>query len=119
VALSSTWVEYMSTRLVCCEAIWLCKILTGLFGLEMGPMVIRHDNQSCIKLLKNLVFHDMSKHIEIVYHFIRDRVQRGAVRLQYISTEEQISNILTKPLLKGKFVFLQGQAGGGGKSLPC
>jgi hypothetical protein len=47
-------------------------------------MVIYCDNQSCIKLFENPVFHDRSKHIEIRYHFIRDRVQKGAVKLQYI-----------------------------------
>jgi hypothetical protein len=46
------------------------------------------DNQSCIKLSENPVFHDRSKHIEIRYHFIRDYVQRGAIELQYISTDE-------------------------------
>jgi hypothetical protein len=75
----------MAASLVSCEAIWLRKMLTGLFGLEMGPTV-DCDNQSCIKLSENPVFHDRSKHIEIKYHFITDRVRRGVVRLQYIST---------------------------------
>ena len=68
-------------------------------------MVIYHDNQSCIKLSENPVFHDRSKHIEIDYHFIRDRAQKGAIKLQYISTDDQVADILTKPLVKGKFVF--------------
>ena len=46
---------------------------------------------------KNPVFHDKSKHIEIKYHYIRDMVQKGAVKLQYVATEEQIANVLTKP----------------------
>eukprot|EP01018_Ginkgo_biloba_P017975 Gb_10802 [translate_table: standard] len=59
-------------------------------------MMIYCDNQSCIKLSKNPVFHDRSKHIEIRYHFIRDYVQRGAVEIQYISTDEKVADILTK-----------------------
>ena len=110
-ALSSIEVEYMTTSLASCEAIWLHKMLSGLFGLEMGPIVIHCENQSCIKLSENLVFHDRSKHIEIRCHFIRDRVQRGVVRLQYISTDEQVVNILTKPLVKGKFVFYRDKLG--------
>jgi hypothetical protein len=43
--------------------------------------VIYCDNQSCIKLSENPVFHDRSKHIEIRYHFIRDYIQRGVVEL--------------------------------------
>ena len=54
----------------------------------LKPTVIHCDNQSCVKLSKNLVFHDRSKHIEIKYHYIRDMVQRGAVKLLYIATDE-------------------------------
>jgi hypothetical protein len=73
--------------------------------------MIYYDNQSCIKLLENPVFHDRSKHIEIRYHFIRDYVQRGAMELQYISTEEQVADILTKALNMGKFVFFREKLG--------
>ena len=48
------------------------------------------------------MFHDRSKHIKIRYHFIRDWVQRGVVQLEYISTEDQVADILTKSLPKGK-----------------
>ena len=51
-----------------------------------------------MKLSKNLVFHDKSKHVKIKYHYIRDMVQRGAVKLQYVVTDEQIADVLTKPL---------------------
>jgi len=44
------------------------KILVGLFDQRMDPTVIYCDNQSCIKLSENLVFHDWSKHINIRYH---------------------------------------------------
>ena len=74
VALSFVEAEYMAAGLANCEAIWLCKMLTGIFGQELDPTVIYYENQSCIKLSENLVFHDRSKHIEIMYHFIRDRV---------------------------------------------
>jgi hypothetical protein len=80
----------MATSQASCEAIWLRKMLVGLFGQEISPTVIHCDNQSCIKLSENPVFHDRSKHIEIRYHFIRDWVQRGAVQLQYVSTRLQI-----------------------------
>jgi hypothetical protein len=73
--------------------------------------VIYCDNQSCIKLSKNPVFHDWSKHIEIRYHFIHDYVQRGVVELQYISTKEQVPDILTKALNGGKFVFFMDKLG--------
>jgi hypothetical protein len=111
VALSSAEAEYMAASLASCEAIWLRKLLTGLFDQELEPTMIHCDNQSCIKLSENPVFHDRSKHIEIRYHFIRDRVLKGAVKLQYIPTDEQLADILTKPLVKGKFVFFRDKLG--------
>eukprot|EP00253_Pinus_taeda_P005091 PITA_05091 len=88
VALSSVEVEYMAASLASCEAIWFPKMLFGLFGQPLRPSVIYCDNQSCIKLTENPVFYDRSKHIGIKYHFIRDYVQKGAVKLEYIPTDE-------------------------------
>jgi hypothetical protein len=57
-----------------CEAIWMRKILVGLVGSHLDMTVIHCDNQSCIKLSMNPVFHDRSKNIDIWYHHIRDCV---------------------------------------------
>eukprot|EP00253_Pinus_taeda_P020700 PITA_20700 len=111
VALSSAEAEYMAASLASCEAIWLCKMLFGLFGQALRPSVIYCDNQSCIKLTENPVFHDRSKHIEIKYHFIEDYVQKGAVKLEYISTNEQVANIFTKALPQGKHVYFRDKMG--------
>ena len=81
------------------------KILVGLFGQMMDPTVIYCDNQSCIKIFENPVFHDRSKHIDICYHHLRDFVVKRIMMLYYISTEEQDVDILTKALSKGKFEF--------------
>jgi hypothetical protein len=103
IALSIAEVEYIVACSTSCEAIWLRKLLTGVFDLKMEATVILCDNQSCIKIIENLVFHDKSKHIEIRYHYIRDMVRRGAIKLQYVSTNEQVAYVLTKPLSHVKF----------------
>jgi hypothetical protein len=64
------------------------KLLRCLFDLEMEITVILCDNQSCIEMTKKHVFHDKSKHIESRYQYIRDMVQRGVVKLQYVGTNE-------------------------------
>jgi hypothetical protein len=56
-------------------------------------MVIYCDNQSCIKLSKNPIFHDSSNHIDIIYQFNQDRIQKGVVKLQYISTDDKVAYI--------------------------
>eukprot|EP00253_Pinus_taeda_P027457 PITA_27457 len=111
VSLSSAEAEYMAAGLASCEAIWLRKMLFVLFGQPMRPSVIYCDNQSCIKLTENLVFHDRSKHIGIRYHFIRDYVQKGVVKLKYISTDQQVADILTKALPRGKHVYFKDKMG--------
>jgi len=74
VPLSSAKAEYMATSQAGCKALWLCKMLFGLFGQMLRSTTIYCDNQSFIKLSENPVFHDWSKHIEIRYRFIRDWV---------------------------------------------
>jgi hypothetical protein len=78
----------MAASLAACEALWQRKLLLGLFRQELEATMIHYDNQSYIKLSKNPVFHDRSKHIDIRYHFIQDCVQRGVVRLDYIQIDD-------------------------------
>jgi hypothetical protein len=67
VTLSTTEAEYIVACAASSEAVWLHKMLSGLFDLQLEATWIYCDNQSCIKLSKNPVFHDKSKHIEIKY----------------------------------------------------
>ena len=57
-----------------CEGMWLRKLLSGLFKCELEATVVHCHNQSGIKLFENPLFHDWSKHIDIMYHFLRDCV---------------------------------------------
>ena len=62
-------------------------------------------------MLENLVFHDKLKHIEIKYHYIRDMVQRGVVKLQYVTTDDQIADVLMKPSARVKFGYFREKLG--------
>ena len=64
-----------------------------------------------MKLLEKPVFHENSKHIDIKYHYIRDMVQRGVVKLHYVVTDEKIVNVLTKPLEILKFEYFREKLG--------
>ena len=88
VALSTTEAEYMASCSASSKDVWLQKILSGLFDLEMDATCIYCDNQSCIKLSENPVFHDKSKHIEIKYQYICDMVEKGAMKSKYVATDE-------------------------------
>eukprot|EP00253_Pinus_taeda_P036377 PITA_36377 len=111
VALSSAEAEYMAASLAACEAIWMRKILVELFRSHLDPTVIYCDDQSCIKLSANAIFHDRSKNIDIRYHHIRDCVQRRIMLLSYIPTKDQDADILTKALTKRKFEYHRDRIG--------
>ena len=64
------------------------------------------------------MFHNKLKHIEIKYHYIRDMVQRGGIKLQYVPTEEQVVDVLTKPLSCVKFEHFLDKLGVVLKDLP-
>ena len=57
------------------------------------------------------MFHHKLKHIEIKYHYINDMVQRGVVKFQYVAMEEQIADVLTKPLARVKFEYFREKLG--------
>jgi hypothetical protein len=118
VELSTTEAEYIAACSTSNQAVWLQKLLVGLFDLELEATRIWCDNQICVKLLENLMFHDKSKHIEIKYHYIRDMVQKGAMKLQYVTIDEQIADVLTKPLSRVKFVYFRDKLGVVQKDFP-
>ena len=65
------------------------------------------DNQSAIAIASDDVHHQRTKHIDIRHHFIREHIKAGAVALQWVPTEEQEADLLTKPLGKAAFVKLR------------
>ena len=71
--------------------------------MSYEPIVINEDNQGAIAMTKNPVGHARTKDIDIRYNFVPERVQDGAIILQYVATGEVIADILTKSLLKCTF----------------
>ena len=65
------------------------------------------DNKSAISLSKNPVDHGNNKHIDTRYHFIRDKVNKGKIKLIYYKLEDNLVDLLTKPLKKAKFKELR------------
>lgn len=104
-SLWSTEVEYKALCSATCEAIWLRIILEDVSEGKKEPIVIKSDNQSTVNLGKNLVCHAWSKHIKTQYHFGREKFKSKEIDLIYCNTNENVADILTKPLVKEKFEF--------------
>ena len=98
VATSSIEAEYIASANATKEAIWLCTLLTELdFPLATATMIYA-DNQGCIALANNPVSHSRAKHIDIYHHFIRERIERQEIKLNYISTKDMLADVFTKAL---------------------
>ena len=81
------------------------------FGLTFSHVPIKCDNISAISISKNPMQHSRTKHIEIRHYFLRDHAQKGDITLEFVRTEDQLANILTKPLNKEQFVNFRMQLG--------
>jgi hypothetical protein len=102
VTLSSTEAEYRSVAITTCEVVWLQKLFSDLGQLADALVVIYCDNISSILLANNPVYHARTKHIEVHYHFIREKVLTKEIDLIHVSTEDQIVDIFTKALSTDK-----------------
>lgn len=69
------------------------------------------DNQSAIHLIKNPVFHQRTKHIDVRYHFIRELQENGDININFVPTENQLADPFTKPLPNPRFSILRELAG--------
>lgn len=105
VSRSSTEAEYWALASTTAELFWICQLLKDfhIFG-NCSPLLLC-DNQSAIQLACNLVFHGRTKHVEVDFHFVRERVVRNV--LQYVSTDSQLADIFTKPLTTSRFSLLR------------
>ncbi len=73
-------------------------------GSDTNPTTILADNQAAIKMGSNPVNHPRAKHIDTSYHYVRNKVEEGAIRLEYIPTDQMVADGLTKPLDASKFL---------------
>lgn len=97
VAASTAEAEYMALFEGTKEMIWLLKLL-GHLNENTDSNNLACDNQSAIAIAKNPVHHQRTKHIDIKYHFIREKVNLGLFKLYYLPSKEMLADILTKPL---------------------
>jgi hypothetical protein len=105
VAVSTAEAEYMAAASAVKEGLWLRKLLSDLGRIGAEPVLINGDNQAALKLLGNPVVSARSKHIDVLYHFARERVTRGEVKFQYCSTERMVADCFTKAVPEHKLVF--------------
>ncbi|GJW05688.1 hypothetical protein Tco_1568111 [Tanacetum coccineum] len=109
-AISSTKAEYIALSGCCAQILWMRSQLTDYgFGFNKIPMYC--DNKSAIALCCNNVQHSRSKHIDIRFHFIKEHVENGVIKLYFVNTEYQLADIFTKALGRNRIEFLINKLG--------
>ena len=98
VSRSSTETEYKAVANATAEIIWVQTLLRELKISQAQPHVLWRDNIGATYLSSNPVFHARTKHIEVDYHFVRERVAHKLLQIKFVSSKDQLDDIFTKPL---------------------
>jgi hypothetical protein len=107
VSRSSTEAEYRSMAITATELFWIRMLFKELRISLPFVLVLWCDNVSALALVSNPVFHARTKHIEVDYHFIREKVFNGDILVKFISTLDQVADTFTKGLSSSRFVALK------------
>ena len=104
VARSSTEAEYKTLADGTAEVIWLQYLLIDLQVPSVSAPTIWCDNLGATYLLANPIFHARTKHVEVDYHFVRDRVAKIEIQIRFVSSRDQLADVFTKPLPVASFI---------------
>ncbi|KAH8288013.1 hypothetical protein KR018_001471 [Drosophila ironensis] len=102
VAQSSTEAEYIALSTAAKEATYLRKLLQEIGWSTQKPTTIYCDNVSAQQIALNPVHHKRTKHIDVKFHFVREKVKNNEINLEFVSSEENVADVLTKMLSKQK-----------------
>ncbi|GMG18299.1 unnamed protein product [Phytophthora fragariaefolia] len=111
VALSPAEAEYMVLSLYVQEVFWTRAMLTDMGKEQHEPTQIWEDNQGAIAVAQNAGYHARTNHVDIRHHFIRENVERGTIKVDYVDTKHQLADLLTRALGTKALKFLRDASG--------
>nr|GEW86339.1 retrovirus-related Pol polyprotein from transposon TNT 1-94 [Tanacetum cinerariifolium] len=103
--ISSAEAEYVSLSACCAQVLWLRTQLTD-YGFHFDKIPMYYDSKAARVISYNPVQHSRTKHIDVRYHFIKEKVEKGIVKLFFVGTEYQLADLFTKALSEDRFKYL-------------
>nr|GEV37501.1 retrovirus-related Pol polyprotein from transposon TNT 1-94 [Tanacetum cinerariifolium] len=97
--------EYVSLSTCCAQVLWMRTQLTD-YGFHFDKIPMYCDSKATIAISCNPVQHSRTKHIDVRYQFIKEKVEKGIVELFFVGTEYRLANLFTKALPKERFKYL-------------
>nr|GEV97427.1 hypothetical protein [Tanacetum cinerariifolium] len=104
-SMSSAEAEHVSLSTCCTQVLWMRTQLTD-YGFHFDKIPMYCDSKAAITISCNLFQHSRTKHIDVRYHFIKEKVEKGIVELFFVGTEYQLADLFTKPLPEERFKYL-------------
>ena len=103
VARSSAEAEFRGMAQGICELLWIKRIVQDLGICLSKPMMLLCDNKASIAIANNPVQHDRTKHVEVDRHFIKDHLDKGTISLPFVTSKDQLADVLTKAVSGNEF----------------
>nr|GEY11464.1 hypothetical protein [Tanacetum cinerariifolium] len=104
-SMSSAESEYVSLSACCTQVLWMRTQLTD-YGFHFDKIPMYCDSKAAIAISCNPVQHSRTNHIDVRYHFIKEKVEKGIVELFFVGTKYQLADLFTKALPEERFKYL-------------
>lgn len=111
VSKSSAEAEYRSMSTIASELVWISSVMKDLLIPNTQTVTLYCDNKAAQHIAANPVFHECTKHLNIDCHYVRDKVIEGFLQNTHVSSEEQLANLMTKPLGESRHRYLSSRLG--------
>ncbi|MCO5562230.1 hypothetical protein L7F22_015856 [Adiantum nelumboides] len=102
VATSNCEAEYRAVFIATVECVWLRCLMVDLGVGQDAANTNYTDSQSALAVVRNPIFHARTKHIEVHYHYVRERLSAGEISLAYVPTQDNLTDLFTKALSREK-----------------